>query len=124
MKSFLILSFAGAIAAGALVSCSASERDVHTISSIGPYSGLTDRELNERYHVLLFELQELNQEMDAANQGRDFATVHAKAKEGLEKAHDARDLARRIDDETLREDRLRGITKIITDMEQLVEITR
>lgn len=97
--------------------------ETRTIPAVTPYSTLTDSEINAKYLARLLELQELNKEMAAANSKRDFGTVHAKAKDGLVRAYDARSLAQHFDDPGERAKRLKGISKIIADLENLVKMT-
>ena len=104
-------------------SCAGPREEVRTIGSVTPYSTLTDDELKARYLVRLVELKTLNEEMATANAERDFTAVNAKAREGLAAAYDARQIARHLDDPAEREKRLKGIAKIIRDLEHLVEIT-
>ncbi len=123
MKEFLI-PIAVFVISFLAVSCASTDSgaDTRTIS-VSPYSKLSDREINARYLARLLDLQTLNKEMESANQRRDFAAVHTKAKDGLAKAEDARNLARYIDDPETRKERLGGINKIIADLEHLMHIT-
>ncbi|NIP95733.1 MAG: hypothetical protein GWO24_20750 [Akkermansiaceae bacterium] len=100
-----------------------SGSEPRVIDSVSPYSSLSDRELTARYFARLVELQSLYEEMEAANKLRDYQTVHAKAGDGLEKARDARNLARHLDDSASRRERLKGIDRIVSDLEHLVRVT-
>ena len=114
-----------AIALGFLtVSCATRHPSVRTISSVSPYSTLSDGEIEAQFLVRMRELDSLNEEMKEANSEADMVTVNSMAKQSLDTAYDARNLARHIDNAEDREARLTRIGKLIGVLEHVDEITR
>ena len=114
-----------ALALGLLTtSCVTNRPGVKTIAAVTPYSTLSDGEIEAQFQNRMSELDSLNEEMKDANSELDLVTVNSKAKQSLDKAYDARNLARHIDDPESREARLTRIGKLIGVLEHVDEITR
>lgn len=114
---FLILA---AVAASAAVSCRPPVDETRTIETVSPYSTLSDEEIGAKYQKRMTELNYLNEEMKRATQAGDFVAIHAAAKLSLDRAHDARNLARHLDDPQERDAKTKEVARMIGRLERIL----